>query len=116
MDSFRQNTAAIFQQHQLLKDVFEGYQFDQFPDRLRFLHRQLVSPNKDAECQALIYLEAGCHMFGLEQAAYLPYEGSFDYLSCDLNQGLRGIQQGRAPLPELQQTVRSSDLTISVWA
>ncbi len=112
MDSFRQNTAAIFEQHHLLKEVFAGYQFDQFPDRLRFLHRQLVSPNQDPECQALIYLEAGCHMFGLEQAIYLSHEGALEYLHCDLNQGQRGLQQGRAPLTELQNVVRASDLTL----
>ncbi len=39
------------------------YNFDDFSDRLRFLHRQLALPDLSLENQSRIYLDAGCQMF-----------------------------------------------------
>jgi len=44
-------------------DELGQYNFDDFSDRLRFLHRQLAFPDLSYEQQFSSYLEAGCLMF-----------------------------------------------------
>lgn len=105
--------SANYNQYQPFDREFEGYQFDQFPDRLRFLHRQLLSPKTDLQGQIFIYLQAGCEMFGLEHGVYIPpVNVSREYLHCDLLRGHEGLCAWPGPLEGLQEAVLSTGLTI----
>ncbi len=42
------------------------YNFENFSDRLRFLHSQLANPLSDPRDQYSAYLKAGCRMFGMD--------------------------------------------------
>ncbi len=113
MNAPTEQVSPLFPPSSNKKAVYEGYQFDQFPDRLRFLHRQLLTPKADPESQTLVYLRAGCMMFGLEYGFYIPMnQKRGQSLCCDLGSDREGQIQGYGPLPSLQRAINSSGLTI----
>ena len=115
MDNTRQNTALKPETLSRASEAFAGYQLDQFPDRLRFLHRQLLSPKRDSGQQILFYLEAGCRMFGLEQGVYIRNTHSTWVPRCyryDLNEAKSLVSIEAGPVQGLEQAVRSSSLTL----
>lgn len=54
----------LTQKKAAIAEELAQYNFDDFSDRLRFLHRQLAVPDPSQDSQFRIYLEAGCLMLG----------------------------------------------------
>jgi len=115
MDNTRHNIALKPETLSHSSEAFAAYQLDQFPDRLRFLHRQLLSPKPDSAQQILFYLEAGCRMFGLDKGTYVQH-GHGAWAPCcyqyDLSIAESMVSAEAGPVEGLEQAVRSSSLTL----
>ncbi|MGQ9425315.1 helix-turn-helix domain-containing protein [Gilvimarinus sp. F26214L] len=58
------------------EELLRDYDLASFEDRLKFLYRQLCSPQESNDSQSAVYMEVGCRIVGADRAFIVSSSGS----------------------------------------